>query len=580
VTSSSHFARLAALAPWAALLALAAALCLQDIRSYDYWWHLRSGQLIFETGAVPLHDPFNYVVPGARWIDANWLYQLGTYALYSAGGHAAVVFAQLALVCALLAALAPIGRRTERSWLSVAALAWMLLVAANRFEPRPELVSFVLLACVLRALDRFERLGDRAVYAIVPLQLLWVNLHAFFSVGIVVCGLYLAGELMRPFGRAHEPVRWPRIRRLTAVIALSALVALANPNGVRGALLPLKLFQMVGAAGQHAGSTVVITELLPPLGTLGPLALGLFLGLAAFSLGALLLNWRRLRETDIVVWVAFFYLAMRANRNVALFAVIAAPLLVRNANEALDARDRSPRSAALAAALVTAFALFVAHDAARGRFHSRIGPFSTPGVGVIEGFSPIDAAEWIARNRPPQPLANTMGDGGYLIWRLWPEYRVMSDGRTLEAAPEVLYDDPAHFAALDARFRFGTALLPHRRMGLARLIAALHADPGWTLAHVDDVSVIFVRTAGDGARVPALDLAAPGLFPTLSGVGDIPARERFVARSRLLLLLGRPDLAVREWQPYLERFPDDPRGMEALARLRARAGGPAHAPRP
>jgi hypothetical protein len=128
------------------------------------------------------------------------------------------------------------------------------------------------------------------------------------------------------------------------------------------------------------------------------------------------------------------------------------------------------------------------------------------------------------------------------------------------------------FAALDARFRFGTALLGHRHMALGRLISALHANPDWTLAHLDDVSVIFVRASGDGARVPALDLAAPGLFPTLDGVDDIPARERFVARIRLLLRLGRPDLAAREWQPYLERFPDDPRGPEALARLRARAG--------
>jgi hypothetical protein len=252
--------------------------------------------------------------------------------------------------------------------------------------------------------------------------------------------------------------------------------------------------------------------------------------------------------------------------------VVAAPLLVRNANDALDARVPSLRTQSLATALVTLFALLVAFDAARGRFHSRIGPFSTPGVGVIEGFNPIDAAEWIARVRPPQPLANSMGDGGYLIWRLWPEYQVLSDGRTLEATPEVLYDDPAAFQKLDERFHFGTALLGHRHVPLSALISALHANPGWKLAYLDDVSVVFVRTRDDGARVPALDLDAPGLFPTLDDVAEIPARERFVARTRLLLRLGRPDLAAREWQPYLERFPEDPRGAEVLARMRAQAG--------
>ncbi len=571
MTSLPIPSRLAAIAPWAALLALAAALCLQDIRSQDYWWHLRTGQLIAETAAVPTRDPFLYTTPGARWIDINWLYQLGIFGLYRAGGHAAVVVAQLALVCALLAALAPIGRRPGRTWLSVGALGLMLVVSANRIEPRPELVSFVLLAWVLRLLDRFERLGDRAVYAIVPLQLLWANLHGFFAVGIVVCGIHLAGELLRPFGLARESLRMPRLRRLVAVILLSSLAAFLNPNGIDGALFPLQLFKMVGSVQQHGDFTLAIGELLPPLAVLDPLSLSLFLGMAALSFGALAANWRRVREADILLWVAFFYLAMGANRNVALFAVVAAPLLVRNGNQALDAREPSARAQTVAAAVITALALLVASDAALGRFHARIGNFSTPGLGVIEGFNPIGAAEWILRARPPQPLAHAMGEGGYLIWRLWPAYQMMSDGRTLDAKPELLIDDPKSFAQLDERYHFGTVLMSHRLDAMRALIAALHASPTWKLAYLDDVDAVFVRAQGEGARVPALDLATPGLFPKLDDVADIPARKRFVARAQVLLQLGRPDLAVREWQPYLERFPDDRRGPEALAHLRAQA---------
>jgi len=304
---------------------------------------------------------------------------------------------------------------------------------------------------------------------------------------------------------------------------------------------------------------------------LDPLSLGLFFGLALLSLGALAANWQRAREADVLLWVAFFYLAMGANRNVALFAVVAAPLLVRNANQVLDAHEPSRRAHSLATAAVTALALLVASDAALGRFHARIGPYSTPGLGVIEGFNPVGAAEWILRARPPQPLAHANADGGYLIWRLWPVYSVMSDGRTLAAPPVLLIDDPKSFAQLDERYHFGSVLLSHRLMPMRTLIGALHASPSWKLAYLDDVSVVFVREQGEGARVPALDLAAPGLFPKLDDVADIPAGERYVARAQLLLQLGRPDLAEREWLPYLERFPSDPRGPEALARLRAQS---------
>jgi len=571
VTSSPIFSRLAAIAPWAALLALAAALSLQDIRSFDYWWHLRTGRLIFETGAVPVHDVFTYTTPGAAWIDINWLFQLGLYALHATGGHAAVIVAELALVCAVITVLAPIGWRRERAWLSVASLALMLLVVANRLEPRPELMTLVLLACVLRLLDRFERVGDSAVYAIVPLQLLWANLHGLFALGIAVCGIALAGELLRPLGHAHEPLRMPRVRRLAALIVLSVLVTFMNPYGVDGVLFPLQLFEMQGSAEQRGAAAQLISELRSPIGSLRPLALATFLFLAALSAGAVAANWRRVRESDLLLWVAFFYLAMGANRNVALFAVVAAPILVRNLNEALGDRWLSARAGAIAASATMAFALLVAGDAALGRFYPRIGPQQTPGFGVTEGYVPIEAAEWILRTRPPGPIAHWMGDGDYLIWRLWPEYRVMSDGRTLEAPPVLLMDDPEAFARLDASYRFGTVLLNYRRAGFTALPGWLHANPEWRLAYLDDVSVVFVRAEGDGAHVAELDLDAPGLFPPLDDLPDPAARERFRARTRLLLRLERADLALRQWERCLARFPDEPRGQEMLAAMRTRS---------
>jgi hypothetical protein len=566
---------LLATAPWAGLAVLATALSLQDIRSLDYWWHLRAGELIAATGEIPRSDPFTYTVPGARWIDIHWLHQLGLHALYAMGGHAAVVLGQLAQVLVWLAALAPIGARRERAWLGAGALALMLLVTANRLQARPELPSFVLLAGVLLCLDRFERTGDRSVYAIVALELLWVNLHGLFAVGIALCAIHLAGELLRPFGRPGEGLRRERVRRLAAVTALAALVSLANPNGLDGALYPLPQLDMVGSAERRGSFGVLVDELRPTFGSLRPLSLGLFLALATLSLGAILANRHRVREADLLAWVAFFTLAIGANRNAALFAVVAAPMLVRNLNEVLDARPPALRLHAVASALAVTFTLLVAFDAARGRFFARIGPYSTPGIGVIEGMNPIGAAEWIDRARPPAPIAHSMGDGGYLIWRLWPAYQVMSDGRLEVFGPELLprlqLSDAEGFASLDARYRFGTLLLNHRRKDVGDLAGWLHASPEWRLVYLDDVSLVFVREPAGAARWRAIDLDAPGLFAPLDGAAEIPARERLIARTRLLRNLGRPDLAARAWEEVLARFPDTPHGRQALAQLRAEA---------
>ena len=74
----------------AALLTLAALLGFQKIRDFDYWWHARTGQLIADTGSVPHQDVFTYSVPGNRWIDVHWLFQLGLHGLRAMGGHEAV----------------------------------------------------------------------------------------------------------------------------------------------------------------------------------------------------------------------------------------------------------------------------------------------------------------------------------------------------------------------------------------------------------------------------------------------------------------------------------------------------------
>jgi hypothetical protein len=340
---------------------------------------------------------------------------------------------------------------------------------------------------------------------------------------------------------------------------------------------------MVGSAEQRGGFATMITELAPPLGSFRPLALAFFLGLATLSLAALALNWRRVREADLLAWVAFFHLAMSAGRNVALFAVVATPILVRNWNEVLDRRPLPARAQRLAAGLVAGLALLVAGDAALGRFYARIGPYRIPGFGVNPGFFPSGAADWILRTRPPAPIAHWLGEGGYLIWALWPEYRVMNDGRRLEvfgldAPPALLTDDPEAFAKLDAEFRFGTVLLNHRRAGYRALLPRLHASSEWRLAFLDDVSVVFVRAGA--APQAALDLDDPALLPSLDGVPDLVAREAFATRARLLLLLGRADLAARWWEHGLRRFPDQPRGEEMLAALRARAAGDGAQPAP
>ena len=536
----------------ALVLVWGAAVGFTKIRSLDYWWHLRTGALILETGAVPTADPYSYTAPGARWVDLHWLFQLGLHGLHALGGHEAVRLAKGVAVWAVLVAAALAGFRRERAAMTGLALVLLAMVGSTRFLERPDLPSFVLLAAVVGLLFRHEERGGRALFAIVPLQLLWANLHGLFAVGLAAIAMALAAEALRPLVRPGERLRPGHLARLAAVLALSLVASLVNPNGRLGLVFPLVQLGMIGSWQQRGLFGQVINELQPTLG-LGPVELAPAAALATLVAAGLVANRRRVSLLDGLLAVAFGYLALSARRNLALFAVVAVPLVTRNLGAvwegALAPRRRAAASVALLALLVGGGGAFAAHELAwawkrEGASSAALMPFQYPEAAV----------DWIARERPAPPLYHRMADGGYLIARLFPDYRVMVDGR-LEvygaerfARLDVLdAGAPVGFARLDAEHRFGTALLHHAFLPDHRLLAWLFRHPDWRLVQIDEVAAVFVRApgAGGGLPWPAVDPGAPDLFPPL----DPDARPaidlwRRRARIRILAALGRPGPAL------------------------------------
>jgi hypothetical protein len=567
--------RLLIVAVWLSLLALGASLGLQKIRTFDYWWQLRTGALILETGEVPKQDVYTYTVPGARYIDIHWLHQLGLHGLHSLGGHDAVVVAKALAVCALIAILAPIGYRRERPWVSALALGLMLLVAADRFMPRPELPSFLLLAAVLALLDRHERRRDAWVFAIVPLQLLWANVHGLFALGLALCAIYLVAEVLRPLVAPDQGLDTRAAGRLAAVTALGSLVCLLNPNGLDGALYPIQQFGMIGPPEDRGVFGSLIAELIPPIGGgrehTRP-ALALTGVLAILSLLAMAWNWRRVHAADPLLWVAFAYLALGANRNLALFSIVAAPILARNANAVLDRRSipRHAGTAASAAAVVVLALLTL--DVARDRFFQRLASFREAGLGTMEIYYPVGAAEWIAEVRPPGPICHHMADGGYLIWRLFPDYKSMVDGRLevfgAERFIQLQVAEPGRFKELDAEYRFGVVLVHFGLVKSDALLWWLHMNSNWLLAYLDDTTAVYVHRDRSGLPwIRELDIDAPELFPPLDRPNGVSDLVRRFGRTQFYMAMRRFEPALEFWEDTIARYPDLPQGPIVHASL-------------
>src|SRR5262245_1670504 len=60
----------------AAFLALTFLLGVFPIKDTDFWWHLRTGDLIRQQGRVPTADIYTFTRLGHPWTDLHWGFQI------------------------------------------------------------------------------------------------------------------------------------------------------------------------------------------------------------------------------------------------------------------------------------------------------------------------------------------------------------------------------------------------------------------------------------------------------------------------------------------------------------------------
>src|SRR5213083_2534759 len=85
---------------YGATLAGVCTLAVSSLTYYDFWWFLKSGELIVTTRSVPTVDPFSFTAQGRPWINHMWATQVLFYVLWQAGGRVSLILLKGAVVTA------------------------------------------------------------------------------------------------------------------------------------------------------------------------------------------------------------------------------------------------------------------------------------------------------------------------------------------------------------------------------------------------------------------------------------------------------------------------------------------------
>src|SRR5690606_37153414 len=171
-------------------------------------------------------------------------------------------------------------------------------------------------AAVLYLLHLYKRDKVDRLWLIPAVMLLWVNLHAGFSIGFILIGGMIAGEVLANIfnPQGADVISWGRLRKLVMVAVVSAVVLVINPYGLQIYSVPFQTVS-IGALQdfiQEWNSPNFHERLTWP-----------FVGLLLGVLGAAGASKRRLDWSDFVLVSGTAFMGLMAGRNIALFAVVA-----------------------------------------------------------------------------------------------------------------------------------------------------------------------------------------------------------------------------------------------------------------
>ncbi len=149
---------------------------LRPIADPDFWWHLRTGQYIAQTEAIPHTDPFSYTKVGQPWITHEWLSEIIIYAIFRLGGYGLLIFIFSLIITG--AFLLTYLRCPAESRPYVAGFVLLLgaISTAPTWGVRPQMLSLLLASLFLFLLDRYHRGGKLSYLIPLPIIMLaWVK---------------------------------------------------------------------------------------------------------------------------------------------------------------------------------------------------------------------------------------------------------------------------------------------------------------------------------------------------------------------------------------------------------------------
>ena len=459
-------------------------------------WHIRTGQLILTTHTIPRVDPFSSQIL-KPWVAWEWLYDVIVGRLESSAGLNGVVWLTAVVIATVFAVVFRFLVKRGVS-LEIALLFTLLAIWAStiHFLARPHVLTWMFAMVWFWILDSAESAvhRNRCVWLLPILMVVWVNVHGGFLLGFVLLGIFWLGSLWTWLrlkeSRIEEAFQkitaGKRVRELTLVGLASASASLVNPYGWH-------LHAHIYCYLTNSFFMDHIEEFQSP--NFHGVAQKCFLTLLLLMIVAIAARGRELKAGEILLVLFAVFAGLYSSRNIPvssmLLAAIAGPRI-----PPLGASRFLQRMATMDSTLRGHFWPIFAAVATLmvGLNGGRIGSTLLMDAHFDARRMPVDAASFLEKNGVRSPVFAPDYWGGYFIYRLYPNNKVVIDDRHdfygepfLQWYLRTMHVEPGW----EGFIKWRPCLVLPRKAALTEIV---RKTPEWKPVFSDDVAIIFTRS--------------------------------------------------------------------------------------
>ena len=504
---------------------LAVALSIKGLREPDLWWQIHTGEWILENGKVPTQDVFSYTYNGAPWVNIKWGFEVVAALITKAFGPEFIFLLQalvsgmlllLLLKCARIYLPDKAGTKVSDSFLLSIAALLTLFACEYRFNGRPEMFSHLFAVLFLFILLRYRTEDSNKILWLVPLQLLWANMHEAFGMGVILIGLFTVSAWVEYLLTAKKKLtlRSKMPIKLSLLLLLAAAIIVVNPNGL---VLLTKPFNILGQVYENKFSTELLDYSRAEYWQWNTY---LAIAMVLIGIAGAFLHFKQLKIKGskfsvfvahfgigyLLLLPAFLYLALTAYRNIIFLVLVSFPLFVFGLQNLLQ-RIKALQTKAFATASVLSGVILIAYGLViSNKYYEWTGSHDKFGLQVFATYNPVGAADYIEAHSIKGPFFSDYLTSSYLLYRLQPDFKSFIDLRDLDVFPAEFFNKYAmaitysdEFARLDSAYRFNCVVL--YRPQFAAIHRYLISESRFKLAYADAVACVFIprRDSADNA---------------------------------------------------------------------------------